>query len=101
MAKRKQATGAPAPVVTAKAPKGAVRVLVRVRRTGRTMRMSSGEARALSALKVVEYVEPAPVVVPKPYLRRDMVAQQPFVGASGPEVVVPPFFVVKKGDGEA
>ncbi len=101
MAKQKQSTGAPAPVVTAKPPKGAVRVLVRVRRTGRTMRMSASEARALHAINVVEYMAAPPPTFQAPtYTRRDMVAVKTSyapivvsVVATAPEV--------KKDDGEA
>lgn len=77
-------------------PKGATRVTVRVRRTGRSMRMSTSEARALHAIGVVEYIQPNPPPAPpaaRPvYARRDLTA------------AVPPFAVNPyrvKGDGEA
>lgn len=100
MAKQKQTTGAGASafVVLDGPPKGATRVLVRVRRSGRTMRVSTGEARALHAIRAIEYVAPAPKPAPAPvqrrtYQRRDLTAE-PTAGAVLTKREAP-------GDGEA
>lgn len=72
-----------------------MRVSVRVRRSGRTMKMSVGEARALVALRVVEYIDTTPAVMPAlTYMRRDVVAMRAGYGS----VVFP---IVNKDDGEA
>jgi|JI10StandDraft_1071094.scaffolds.fasta_scaffold34873_8 hypothetical protein len=82
-------------------PKGAMRVTVRVRRTGRTMRMFVGEARALHAIKVIDYIEAAPAPAPT-YNRRDMVAVKPAaVPLSIPIIAAPAPVAVAKDDGEA
>lgn len=69
-----------------------MRVTVRVIRSGRMMKMSIGEARALTALRVVEYIDTTPVVAPT-YARRDMTAVTPGYG--------PVVFPIVKKDGEA
>lgn len=82
-------------------PKGAMRVTVRVRRTGRTMRMSVGEARALHAINVIDYLEAAPAPVAAPtYNRRDMVAVKPAAVPMSIPIVAAPVPVLKD-DGEA
>lgn len=75
-----------------------------VRRSKRTMRMSTGEARVLHALGVVDFIEkverapPAPALPPRgAYARRDMVASRP------PALATPVPLATKEApsDGEA